>query len=84
MIVVSFVGAILPIKMFFRGTAPEVQAYQDSKGSWLSYGLANTLFEPIYLVSAVIGILGISLVVVSRKLEKQRIRKVMERRKFGN
>ena len=41
LIVVSLFGALFPFKMFSRGTAPEVQAYQDAKESWIPFGFAN-------------------------------------------
>lgn len=80
LIVFSLFGVLLPFKMFSRGTAPEVQAYQDAKGSWIPFGFANTISGQILLTAAVVGVVGLLLVIISRALEKRRVRRVTKLR----
>jgi hypothetical protein len=80
LIVASLFGAFLPFAMFSRGTSPEVQAYQDAKGSWIPFGFANTMSGEILLTAAVVGVGGLLLVILSRALEKRRARRVIKQR----
>ena len=77
---VAFIGAIYPFKMFSRGTTPDFQAYQDAKGSWVPYGLANSMAGQILLVAAFVGVLGFLLVSLSHRDERRRIHRVLEQR----
>lgn len=80
LIVASLFGAFLPFAMFSRGTVPEVQAYQDAKGSWIPFGFSNTISGQIVLIAAVVGVVGLLLVTLSRALEKRRVRGVIKQR----
>ena len=84
LIVASFFCAFLPFAMFSRGTAPEVQAYQDAKGSWVPFGIANAHSGQFLLVAAFLGAVGILFVIISRFLEKRRVKRVLEQRRRAN
>lgn len=80
LIVIAGLSAFLPFKIFGRGTTLSFQQYQDAKGSWVPFGLANSQFSQFLIGAALIAIVGIGMVTTSRILEKRRMKRVMQRR----
>jgi hypothetical protein len=80
LIVIAGFTAFFPFKMFGRGTTLSFQQYQDAKGSWVPFGLANSQFSQLMIGAALIALVGIGTVAASCILEKRHIKRVMPRR----